>query len=214
MQPEVIISDPSLITGLLLDITVTSGLNAMAHAAEALYARVRNPLTTTLALQGVEAMVSGLRQVFDNPFDLSARAQTQYGAFLCRLVLGQVGMSLHHKLCHTLGGSFDMPHSETHAVILPHAIAYTESAVPNLLAPIAALLGTRTAGQGLYDFARSLTAPASLRSLGLKETDLDRAADLATQNAYWNPRPVERPAIRALLQAAWAGEPPSGAYDA
>lgn len=212
VQPDVIIYDPSLITGLPLDITVTSGLNAMTHAAEALYARERNPFTTTLALQGLEAMIEALPQVVDNPENLTARAQTQYGAFLCGLVLGQVGMSLHHKLCHTLGGSFDLPHAETHAVILPHAIAYNEAAVPNLLAPLSSLLGAKSAGQGLYHFARNLNAPSSLKSLGLKESDLDRATDLATKNAYWNPSPVEPPAIRALLQAAWAGTPPqSGA---
>ena len=187
---------------------MTSGLNAIAHAAEAIYARDRDPLTTTLAASGIQAMVEAWPQLLDNPENLSARAQTQHGAFLCGLVLGQVGMSLRHKLCHTLGGSFDLPHAETHAVILPHAIADNEAAVPKILAPIATLLGAKTAGQGLYAFTKSVKAPTSLKSLGLMENDLDRAAEPATQNAYWNPRPVEKSAIRALLQAAWAGEPP------
>ncbi|MGV8987027.1 MAG: maleylacetate reductase [Cypionkella sp.] len=208
VQPEVIIYDPRLITGLPVAVTVTSGLNALAHAAEALYARDRNPLTTTLALQGIAAMVEALPQVVAEPGNLAARARTQYGAFLCGLVLGQVGMSLHHKLCHTLGGSFDLPHAKTHAVILPHAVAYNEAAVPDLLAPLAGLLGSQKAGKGLYDLGQRLNAPVSLKSLGLKENDLDRAAELATQNAYWNPRPVELGAIRALLQSAWAGEAP------
>lgn len=208
VQPEVIVYDPRLITSLPADITVTSALNALAHAAEALYAAERNPLTTTLALQGIAALVEALPRILADLTDLSARSASQYGAFLCGLVLGQVGMSLHHKLCHTLGGSFDLPHAETHAVILPHAVAYNEAAVPDLLAPLARALGSPSAGQGLYEFARRLGAPQSLQALGLKESDLDRAADLATQNAYWNPRPVEKPAIRALLQAAWAGEVP------
>ena len=208
VQPEVIVYDPRLITGLPVDISVTSGLNAMAHAVEALYARERNPLTTSLALQGIDAMVQSLPQVVAEPDNLAARGQSQYGAFLCGLVLGQVGMSLHHKLCHTLGGSFDLPHAETHAVILPHAVDYNEAAVPDVLAPVAAALGSRSAARGLYDFAKRLGAPTSLKSLGLKEEDLARAAEIAAQNAYWNPRPVDKAALLGLLQAAWAGEAP------
>lgn len=120
VQPEVIIYDPALVASLPVSLTVASGRNAMAHAAEALYARDRNPLTATLALQGLQAMLQGLPQVVENQTDLATRGRTQYGAFLCGLVLGQVGMSLHHKLCHTLGGSFGLPHAETHAV---HAAA-------------------------------------------------------------------------------------------
>ena len=116
-------------------------------------------------------------------------------------------MALHHKLCHTLGGSFDLPHAETHAVVLPHAAAYNATAAAEALAPATALFGPL--GPGLHAFAAALGAPLALRDLGLREADLDRAADLAADNPYWNPRPVERAAIRALLQRAWEGAPPS-----
>ncbi len=208
VQPQVIVYDPWLTTGLPASITVTSGLNALAHAIEALYARDSNPLTTSLAVQGLEAMIKSLPLVVAEPGNLPARAQSQYGAFLCGLVLGQVGMRLHHKLCHTLGGSFDLPHAETHAVILPHAVAFNAAVVPDLLAPVAAALGCADAGRGLYDFAKALGAPTSLKSLGMREEDLTRAAEIAVQNAYWNPRRVEKSALLALLQAAWSGDAP------
>jgi maleylacetate reductase len=208
LQPQVVIYDPRLIATLPAAITVTSALNALAHAVEALYAPDRNPLTSTLALHGAQALITALPKVLENLHNLQARADCQYGGFLCGLVLGQVGMGLHHKLCHTLGGSFGLPHAQTHAVILPHAVAYNEAVVPDLLAPLAAILKAETAGQGLYTLAQSLNAPQSLRDLGLAEADLDRAADLATQSPYPNPRPLEKPALRALLQAAWEGHPP------
>jgi maleylacetate reductase len=209
LQPQVVIYDPRLIASLPAPITVTSALNAMAHAVEALYAPDRNPLTSTLALQGAQALITALPKVLQNLHNLQARADCQYGGFLCGLVLGQVGMGLHHKLCHTLGGSFGLPHAQTHAVILPYAVAYNEAAVPDLLAPLAGILNAETAGQGLYTLSQSLHAPQSLRDLGLAETDLDRAADLAVQSPYPNPSPLEKPALRALLQAAWAGDPPN-----
>ncbi len=208
LQPQVVIYDPQLIASLPADITLTSALNALAHAVEALYAPDRNPLTTTLALQGAQVLIAALPKVLENLHNLTARADCQYGGFLCGLVLGQVGMGLHHKLCHTLGGSFGLPHAQTHAVILPHAVAYNEAAVPDLLAPLAAILGAQTAGQGLHALAQRLNAPLSLQALGLREDDLDRAADLATQTPYPNPRPLEKPALLALLHAAWAGQPP------
>ncbi len=208
VQPEVIIYDADLVAGLPVPITVTSALNAIAHAVEALYARDRNPLSTMLAMEGIRAFARALPQVVADPHDLTARGETLYGAWLCGTVLGQVGMALHHKLCHTLGGSFDLPHAETHAVILPHAVAYTEIAVPDLLAPVADALGGTTAGAALYAFAARVGAPKALRELGLKETDLDSATEIATSNPYWNPRPVDPASLRALLQRAWAGEPP------
>lgn len=207
-QPEVIIYDPCLVAGLPVSMTVTSALNAVAHAVEALYARDRNPLSSMLAMEGIRAFARGLPQVVADPHDLTARGETLYGAWLCGTVLGQVGMALHHKLCHALGGSFNLLHAETHAVILSHAVAYTEPAVADLLAPVAQALGGATAGAALHAFSARMGAPMALRDLGMMEADLDRATEIATRNPYWNPRPVDPVLLRALLQRAWAGEPP------
>ncbi|MBB3810381.1 maleylacetate reductase [Pseudochelatococcus contaminans] len=207
VQPEVILYDPELVATLPANLTVTSGLNAMAHAVEALYARDANPLSDQLALSGIRAFRDGLPQVVADPGNLDAREQTLFGSWLCGTVLGSVGMALHHKLCHTLGGSFDLPHAETHAILLPHSAAYNAEAAERELAPAAELFGGSIGG-GLHDFAASLNAPLALRDIGLAESDLDRAADLAVKNPYWNPRPIERDAIRALLQSAWQGTRP------
>lgn len=208
IQPEVILYDAELVTTLPVAMTVTSALNAMAHAAEALYAVNRNPVSTMLAIEGLSAFKRALPKVMDDPSDVEARGETLYGAWLCGTVLGQVGMALHHKLCHTLGGSFDLPHAQTHAIVLPHAIAYNARAVADQLQPIREIFGGSNAGASLHAFAVRVGAPMALRDLGLQQSDLDKAADLATSKPYPNPRPVEREAIRRLLLAAWAGEPP------
>jgi maleylacetate reductase len=122
--------------------------------------------------------------------------------------LGTVGMALHHKLCHVVGGAFQMPHSETHTVILPHAARYNESAAEEAMARVARALGATDAPGAIFDLAQRIGAPTSLKELGLRESDLDRAAEIATQNPYKNPRPIERPAIRALLDAAFQGRRP------
>lgn len=208
VQPEVILYDAELVRTPPVAITVTSALNAMAHAAEGLYAQNRSPLSTLMAIEGLRAFRDALPRVLDNPDDLTARGETLYGAWLCGTVLGTVGMALHHKLCHTLGGSFDLPHAETHSIILPHAIAYNETAAARELAPIADLFGAPTPGRSLHGFATRMRAPTALRDIGMKEADLDCATDLATQNPYWNPRPVEPKALRRLLQNAWEGRKP------
>lgn len=208
VQPGVIIYDPALVATLPVAMTVTSGLNAMAHAVEALYAKDRTEEATEQALTGLRAFAEGLPQVVAAPDDLAARGRTLHGAWLCGTVLGNVGMALHHKLCHTLGGMFDLPHADTHAIILPHATAYNYAAVPELLTPVAEIFGAATPGRALYDFAGSLNAPRALRNLGVGEADLDRAAEAALEAAYWNPRPLDLESVRALLQNAWAGEPP------
>lgn len=202
--PEVVIYDPELTLGLPVAMSITSALNAMAHAVEGLYAQNRNPITSMMAVEGIRALKRALPGIVDRPDDLGSRSTALYGSWLCGTVLGTVGMALHHKLCHTLGGSFNLPHAETHAVMLPHTAAYNQEAAADALRPLAELFGG-TLGAGLYEFAASLGAPLALKDLGLSETDLERAADLAVKNPYWNPRPVERDAVRELLQRAWAG---------
>jgi len=202
-----VIYDPALTLGLPVAMSVTSGLNAMAHAIEGLYAEDRNPISSLMAVEGLKAFATSLPEVVREPKDLEARSQALYGAWLCGTVLGAVGMSLHHKICHTLGGSFDMPHAETHAVMLPHTAAFNAAAAKQQLAAAAEIFGGSIGG-GLWVFAKSLGAPLSLRELGLAETDLDRATEIAVQNPYYNPRPIDRASIRALLQAAWEGSRP------
>lgn len=206
--PEVVIYDAALTTGLPVPLSVTSGLNAMAHALEALYAQDHNPISSLMAIEGLRAFTSALPAIVATPSDLAVRADGLYGAWLCGTVLGTVGMALHHKICHTLGGTFDTPHAETHAIMLPHTAAFNAVAVPDLLAPVADLFGGSVGG-GLWDFAKAIGAPMALRDLGLTEADLDLVSAIAVENLYWNPRPIDKASIRALLQQAWEGSRPA-----
>lgn len=201
------IYDATLTLELPVAISVTSGLNAMAHAFEGLYAKERNPITTLMAVEGIRALKDALPIIVQQPENITARNTALYGAWLCGTVLGSVGMALHHKLCHTLGGSFALPHADTHAILLAHTVAYNAQAAADMLAPATDMF-TGSLAEGLYDFAKSLGAPLALKELGLAETDLDKAANLAVQDPYWNPRPVEREAVRDLLQRAWSGTRP------
>jgi len=206
--PRTVIYDPELTVSMPTQLTVTSAVNAMAHAVEGLYANDANPITSLMAEEGIRALAHGLPRVLASPEDIDARADCLYGAWLCGTVLGAVGMALHHKLCHTLGGSFNLPHAETHTVILPHAVAYNADAAPEAMARIQRAIGTQDAASGLFDLAERLGAPMSLEQLGLRARDLDRAADLAVAAPYPNPRPVERGAIRRLLDDAFHGRRP------
>lgn len=205
--PETVIYDPELTDSLPISLTVTSGLNAMAHALEGLYAQDGSPIYGALASQALAALHGALPVLVADPDDHQARDTALYGAWLCGTVLGGVGMSIHHKLCHTVGGALDLPHAETHAILLPHTIAYVADAARKELTPAAEVFGSPL-GSGLYDFAGSLGAPQRLADLGVSETDLDRVAELALANPYRSPRPVEHDAIRDLLQRAWAGDRP------
>jgi maleylacetate reductase len=206
--PRTVIYDPELTLSLPSGLTVTSGMNAIAHAAEGLYAKDGNPIMDLMAEEGIRAMAAALPALRRNPADIESRAQALYGAWLCGTVLGNVGMALHHKLCHTLGGSFNLPHAEVHSVVLPHAIAYNAPAIPEALARMRRALQRDDPQAALYDLAHANGAPVSLRELGMAQSDLDKAADIAVANPYWNPRPIEREGIRDLLHRAWEGSRP------
>jgi alcohol dehydrogenase class IV len=206
--PKTVIYDVDLTLSLPPQISGPSGMNAMAHCVEALYAEDANPIISLIAEEGIRALAKALPVVVRDGNDVAARSDAQYGAWLAGTALGAVGMSIHHKLCHTLGGSFNLPHAETHTVILPHATAYNRDAAPEAMRRIASALAARDAAQGIFDLIEAIGAPKALKDIGLPADGLDRAAQLATQNPYYNPRPIEYAGIRELLQNAYEGRRP------
>jgi len=206
--PKTVIYDPTLTLTLPAKIAGPSGMNAMAHCVEALYAQDANPIISLLAVEGIRALARSLPVVVREPKNLEARADALYGAWLGGTVLGAVGMAIHHKLCHTLGGSFNLPHAEVHTVILPYAAAYNQSAVPDAMRVVAEALGSKSAAQGIYDLSVRIGAPIALKDIGMPVDGLDRAAEIATQNPYYNPRPVEYSGVRTLLEDAYYGKRP------
>lgn len=205
--PQVVIYDVAHTMGLPAAMSGTSGINAIAHAVEAIYAREANPVISLMAAEGIRALTRALPAITRDPGDRAARHDALYGAWLCGICLGAVGMALHHKLCHTLGGSFDLPHAETHTLILPHALAYNAPAVPEAMMRLRAVLGDDPA-QALYDLGHAVGAPMSLAALGMPEDGIGRAVDLALENPYWNPRPLDRDGLTTLISRAHAGLAP------
>ncbi len=212
--PRTVIYDPDLTLSLPVAMSVTSGMNAIAHAAEGLYAQDSNPVMDLMAEEGIRALAQALPAIRLRKDDVTARGDALYGAWLCGSVLGNVGMALHHKLCHTLGGSFNLPHAEVHTVILPQAMAFNAVATPYAMARITRALGITgraSAAAGLFDLALNNGAQVALKDIGMRPEDLDRAADIAVSNPYWNPRsfgPAQRDDIRQLLQRAYEGVRP------
>lgn len=206
--PKTVIYDPTLTLTLPAKIAGPSGMNALAHCVEALYAQDANPIISLLAVEGIRALARSLPVVVREPKNLEARADALYGAWLGGTVLGAVGMAIHHKLCHTLGGSFNLPHAEVHTVILPYAAAYNQSVVPDAMRVVAEALGSKSAAQGIYDLSVRIGAPIALKDIGMPVDGLDRAAEIATQNPYYNPRPVEYSGVRTLLEDAYYGKRP------
>lgn len=206
--PRSVIYDPDLTLSLPPQVSGVSGLNAIAHAVEALYAPDATPIVTLMALEGTRALAKALPAVVATPSDREARAEALYGSWLCGACLGNVTMSLHHKLCHALGGAFDLPHAETHAIVLPYVVAYNAPAVPAAMARLADALATDDPAIALWRLARTLGAPPSLAAFGLAEADVDRVAALAVANPYANPVPVTAEGVRKLLLAALEGAAP------
>ncbi|MEU6372821.1 maleylacetate reductase [Streptomyces sp. NPDC046909] len=205
--PRSIVYDPELTLSLPVPLSVTSGVNAIAHGVEALYAPDASPLTGLMAEEGVRAMAAALSQVAAGPRDVDARGRALYGAWLCGSCLGATTMGLHHKLCHVLGGTFGLPHAETHTVVLPYALAYNAPAVPGALAALGRALDADDVPRAMWNLAGGLGAPRSLAELGLKESDLTTAAAQAASQSYPNPRPVTEDGALTVLRAAYEGEP-------
>jgi maleylacetate reductase len=208
VQPVAVVYDPALTLTMPPDLTATSGLNALAHAVEGLYAPDASPITSMMAEEGARAFAAALPALAVDGADLEARADALYGAWLCGNVLGSTTMGLHHKLCHVLGGTLGLPHAATHTVVLPHVLAFNAPAAPEASAALARALDTDDPVRALWELTGRLGTPRSLRGLGMAEGDIERVVDLAVASPYANPRPVDAGDVDALVRAAWAGLAP------
>ncbi|UZJ57597.1 hypothetical protein CBS101457_006917 [Exobasidium rhododendri] len=218
--PGVIVYDVDLTHTLPKEMIITSGVNAIAHSVEALYSADSNPVIDQLAIEGIKVLMASIPVLAgaDSSGDRSeAQEQALYGAWLCGTCLGNVGMALHHKICHTLGGTLNTPHAQTHCVMLPHALQYNYSA---LSAPVKKNLrrafevegddeGGAVLAQKIYDVSKNSGGPVSLKELDVKESDLDMVVQKALGTPYPNPAPLVEDRLRKMLQRAWAGTRPS-----
>ncbi|GAA4063587.1 maleylacetate reductase [Actinomadura miaoliensis] len=208
VRPVAVVYDPDLTLTLPPETAVVSGVNALAHAVEALYAPNGSPIVDLMAAEAVRVLTANLPRLTVEPGDPGVRARTLHGAWLAGCCLGSTTMGLHHKLCHVLGGTFGLPHAQTHAVVLPYALAYNSAKAPKACAAIAQALGESDPVTALWTWTRNLGAPSSLGELGLTEDAIAPTVDLATRDAYPNPVPLDPGRLRALLEAAVHGAPP------
>jgi alcohol dehydrogenase class IV len=206
--PKAVIHDPTLTLRLPPALSAASGMNAIAHAVEALYSHEGNPIISLMAEEGIRVLANALPVIVQAPTDIASRSDALYGAWLCGVVLGSAGMALHHKLCHVLGGSFNLPHAETHSIVLPHAMRYNQEAAPDAMTRIRRAIQANDAAEGIWDLEKGLGLPMGLADIGMKEADLERAARIATEAPYPNPRQVEYAPLLQLLRNAYEGRRP------
>jgi maleylacetate reductase len=201
-----VVYDPELTLTLPAELSAASGLNALAHCVEAFWAPRRNPISALAAEEGIRALAGALPLVQRNPTDLDARAELLYGAYLAGSAFAVAGSGLHHKICHVLGGAYDLPHAQTHAIVLPHVLAFNAPAAPEAARRVARALGVADPVAGLRALTAELGIPAGLRALGMRAEQVDEAAELVEPTVPAdNPRHADRAALRELIQAAWAG---------
>lgn len=213
VQPAVVVYDPELTVTLPPQISGPSAMNAMAHCVEAFYAPGANPITSVMAEEGIRALARGVPVAVERPGDLDGRADTLYGAYLAGAAFAVAGSGLHHKICHALGGAFDLPHAQTHTIVLPHVVAYNAPAMPAIAERLDRVLGEQgDPAAALYDLAAGIGAPMALADVGLPDGGIDEVLEpILAAVPPSNPRPVDADGLRTLLAAAAAGARPSAA---
>ncbi|MDF8357653.1 maleylacetate reductase [Ensifer adhaerens] len=205
VRPATVIYDPSITHTLDLRISAASGLNAIAHGVEALYAPDSNPVIRLMALEGIGSMVKAIEGLIVDAHGMRAREMAFYGSWLNGMCLGSTTMGLHHKLCHTLGGMFGLPHAEMHAAMLPHTLAYNRPAIRQDIDDLARVLGAKDPATAFAALLRKAGLPVSLNELGMPFDGIEAAIDLALRDAYANPRPLEKAALVETLKRAHSG---------
>jgi maleylacetate reductase len=212
--PKVIVYDAALTMSLPVGLSVASGLNALAHCVDSLWAPSADPINAAFAAEGIRSLAAGLPKVVADPMDLDGREHTLYAAYLSATAFASAGSGLHHKICHVLGGKYNLPHAQTHATVLPYVLAFNGPAAPDAERRIAAAFpgagsGTGGALDGLVALKQELNAPRALADYGFTEDSIAEAAEAILPSVPpSNPRPVTAGDLRVLLRAAWAGADP------
>ena len=206
--PRIVIYDPELTQMLPPHVSAASGMNAAAHAVEALYASDANPVASMLAERALEILGASLPALMGSPGDMQTREALLLAAHFAGMALGMTTMGLHHRICHVLGGSFGLPHAETHAAVLPYVTAFNRAAAPGAMRAIATALGADDAARGLHRLNREVGLTATLADLGLREDDLSRAAGIVADSVHSNPAAVTFDGVLGVLRAAWVGGEP------
>ncbi|MCG2622986.1 maleylacetate reductase [Arthrobacter sp. I2-34] len=212
--PATVIYDAELTLSLPVDLSVASGLNGMAHCIDSLWAPRADPINAALAAEGIRALSQGLPAVKADPAGLDGREQALYGCYLAAVAFASAGSGIHHKICHVLGGTFNLPHAQTHATVLPYVLAFNAPAAPQAAARIAAAFGAADALEGLQHLRQVLDAPRALADYGFTAEDIPEAVRIALDAIpASNPRPVTAENLTALLTAALTGEDPKTLTD-
>jgi maleylacetate reductase len=207
--PVTVIYDAELTYSLPVELSVASGLNALAHCVDSLWAPRADPINQALAAEGIRALAAGLPLVAQNPTDAAGREQSLYGAYLAAVAFASAGSGMHHKICHVLGGTYNLPHAQTHATVLPYVLAFNAPFAPEADARIAGAFGSASGLEGLNELRRVLNAPQALKDYGFTEADIPEAVSIALPFIPAdNPRPVTTENLTELLHAAWAGSTP------
>ncbi len=214
--PRVIVYDAALTMSLPVDMSVASGLNALAHCVDSMWAPSADPINAAFAAEGIRSLAAGLPKVVADPMDLDGREHALYAAYLSAAAFASAGSGLHHKICHVLGGKYNLPHAQTHATVLPYVLAFNGPAAPDAERRIAAAFGAAGPGSaldGLVALKEELNAPRALADYGFTEDSVDEAAEAILPSVPpSNPRPVTAADLRALLRAAWSGADPRTAF--
>jgi maleylacetate reductase len=207
--PRTIVYDATLLTTLPSDLTVASGINALAHCVDAMWGPRADPIDQALAGEGIRGLAAGLPQVAADGSSIDGIERTLYGAYLAAVSFASAGSGMHHKICHVLGGMFNLPHAQTHAVVLPHVLAFNAPNAPEAERRIAAGFGSATANTGLAALRKAVDAPVALKDYGMPEEGIAKAvAPILAAVPANNPTPVNDDNVAALLRAAWEGALP------
>lgn len=216
--PRVVVYDSDLLSTLPTGMTVTSGLNALAHCVDSLWAPQADPINRAHALEGARLLRDGLTglsdassaasstasSTADTSDEVTSRELTLAGCYLAALSFSSAGSGLHHKICHVLGGTFNLPHADTHAIVLPHVLRFNAAAGDVAhVGRLAEVFGVENAVDGLDELYARINAPRHLGDIGFTGDHIPEAVERIVAVAPRdNPVPVTRDNITRLLMQA------------
>ena len=197
MAAKVALVDPQLTFTVPPAVTASTGVDALTHAIEAYTVTCSEPISDALALHAISLIAANLRDAVRDGRNARARDGMMMGSLLAGIAFSHSDVGSVHCMAESLGGVYDLPHGVCNAILLPYVMEYNMEYCRDRYANVARAMGAgedaASAVQAVKALCRDVGLPA-LKTLGIRESDLDMLADMSARNISTesNPRPMTK----------------------
>jgi alcohol dehydrogenase class IV len=204
MYPVVALDDPELTLSMPKDVTASTGLDALAHAVEALVSRKSQPIPDILCMEAARLVLENIEIAYNDGKNIDARENMLLGSLMAGFGITHAGAGLAHGLSYSLWKEAGTPHGLACGILLPHVMRFNLGYENGKYAVLARFCGYKSP-QDLISRVESLNlalgAQSRLGGLGIRESDIMSMITGVGGGVKVNPRATDDASLASFINS-------------